>query len=190
MQYKELFFRTYNILRFSSKTWQTIVEEEDKSEKVINDFIIPLAAICALSAFLGVLFQSWIFEKALVSAIITIGKSFGSVFLSFFLLQETMERFFNLERNKVRNLQLVGYSYAVIFALDIIANLIPDLFFLRFFKLYVVYVVWEGVEFCTKVQDNKRVPLVLYISALILLSCIIIEKFLLIFMPNQEIIAG
>ena len=193
MLYKELFKKTYRLLRNCRREWANIVGREENSDKVINEFVIPMASICALSAFLGILFQSENFkkalEKALVEAIISIATSFGAVYFCFFALQETA-KYFGLERNKTRNLQLVGYSFAVIFTIDIVTNLIPELFFFQIFKLYVVYIVWEGVEFCSNIKEDKRVGYVLYTSVLILLSSIIIEKILNYFMPGAEIIAG
>lgn len=190
MQYQQLVKRTYQILKNPRATWQTIVETEKNSDKVMNEFVLPLSGLCALTAFLGILFQGLGLEKALLGAIISIVKSLGGVYLSFFIIQETA-RFVNLERDKTHYMQLVGYSYAIIFILDIITNLIPDLFFMSFFKLYIIYMVWEAVEFCTKITDNKRVGYTIGIAALLLISSLAIGTILTAkLMPVSEIIAG
>ena len=188
MQYKQLFTRTKNILRSPRTEWEKIKTEEFNSQQVLNDFILPMAGLCALSAFLGILFQGLGFEKALVSVIISLGKSFGGVYFSFFVLQE-IAKFFGLQRSKTSFMQLAGYSYVVIFVVDIIANLIPELFFFNFLKIYIFYIVWEASEVLFLVEEKKRTGFVISVSFLILLSSLIIERVLLIFMPGAEIIA-
>lgn len=188
MQYKQLFNRAKNILRAPRTEWEIIKSQETSSSQVINDFVLPMAGLCALSAFLGVIFQGAGFEKALVSVIISLGKTFGGVYFSFYVLQETA-KYFGLQRSKIGFMQIAAYSYVVIFVVDIIANLIPELFFLNFLKLYIFYIVWEAVEIIVKVEDKKRTAYVIYVSLLILLSSLIIERLLHIFMPGAEIVA-
>jgi hypothetical protein len=189
MQYKELFDRSYQLLKHSSSEWEKITSSESDTKNTLNEFVLPMAGLCSLAAFLGIMFTKVSFEKALIEAIISIGKSFGGVYLSFYILQETANKF-NLERNKVRFMQLVGYSYVVIFVTDFVTHLIPELFFLNFLKLYIFYVVWEGVAFCTQVAEDKRRTYVIYVSVVILLSSLIIERALYFFMPGAEIIAA
>ena len=189
MQYQQLFKRAFNLIRHTRKEWQSIVDEEKNSESVINNFVLPMVGLCALTAFLGILFQGKGFEKALVSAIRSLGKTFGGVYLSFFILQESA-KYFGLERNKVRFLQLTGYSFVIIFVIDLIVNLIPELFFLPILKLYIFYIVWEASELILKIKEEKRSQFVISASLLILISSYIIERVLLIFLPGSETIAN
>lgn len=189
MQYQQLFRRTFNLIRYTRKEWQAIVDKEDNSNTVINDFVLPMAGLCSLAAFLGILFQGAGFEKALVSAIISLGKSFGGVYLSFFVLQES-SKFFGLERNKTRFLQLSGYSFVIIFVIDLIVKLIPELFFIPILQLYIFYIIWEASDVVLNISEEKRSQFVISASLLILFSSIIIEKVLLLFMPGAEIIAA
>lgn len=177
MQYKQLYNRTKNILRAPRAEWAKIKAEEINSSQVINDFILPMAGLCALSSFLGILFQSAGFEKALVSVIISLGKTFGGVYFTFFILQETA-KYFGLKRNKTAFMQIAGYSFVVIFVVDIVANLIPELFFLNFLKIYIFYIVWEAVEIIVQVDEKKRTAYVIFVSILVLLSSFVIEQVL------------
>ena len=187
MQYKELFNRTKNILSAPRTEWANIKAGETNSAQVINDFVLPMAGLCALSAFLGILFQGAGFEKALVSVIISLGKTFGGFYFSFFVLQETA-KYFGLKRSKKTFMQMAGYSFVVIFVVDIIANLIPELFFLNFLKIYIFYIVWEAVEILVQIEEKKRAAYVISVSLLILLSSLIIENVLLLFMPGADIV--
>lgn len=189
MQYKELFNRTYQLLRNSKSEWEKITSTEEDSQKTLNDFVLPLAGLCALAAFLGIFFTNINFERALVGAIISLGKMFGGFYFSFFIFQESANKF-GLERNKTRFMQLAGYSYSVIFVIDIITNLIPELFFLNFTKLFIFYVVWEGVEYCTQISEEKRRTYVIFAASVLLISSFVIEKVLYFFMPGAEIVAG
>ena len=177
MQYKQLFNRTKNILSTPHTEWAKIKADETSSTTVINDFVLPMAGLCALSAFLGMLFQSLGFEKALVSVIISLGKTFGGVYFTFFVLQETA-KYFGLKRNKLAFMQMAGYSFALIFVVDIIANLIPELFFLPFLELYVFYIIWEASDVIVKIDEKERVKYVISVSLLILISSFIIGQLL------------
>nr|MDA3854095.1 YIP1 family protein [Bacteroidales bacterium] len=118
----------------------------------------------------------------------SLGKTFGGVYFSFFVLQETA-KYFGLKRSKKNFMQMAGYSFVVIFVVDIIASLIPELFFLNFLKIYIFYIVWEAVEILVQVEEKKRAAYVISVSLLILLSSLIIERVLLLFMPGAEIVA-
>ena len=163
MEYKELFKQIYRLIRQPRNEWQTIVEHEKDSTKVINNFVIPMTGICALCAFLGQLFQGAGFEKALIAVIISLGKNFGGVYFTFFILQETA-KFFGTKRNKTAHLQLVGYSFVAIFTIDIIYKLIPEFFFLPILQLYILYIIWEASEIVVKIEDKKRVMYVFFTS--------------------------
>ncbi len=189
MQYQQLFKRAFNLLRYTRKEWQNIVSNEKDSNPVINDFVLPMTGLCALAAFLGVLFQGAGFEKALVSTIISLGKTFGGVYLSFLLLQES-SKYFGLKRNKTGFLQISGYSFVVIFVIDIIVKLIPELFFLPVLELYIFYIIWEASDVVINIDESKRSQFVVFASLVILLSSFIIENLLLLFMPGAEIITG
>lgn len=190
MQYKELFKRTYNLLRQPRLEWQKIAEEENNHTKVINDFVLPMIGLCALSAFLGQLFQSSGLEKALIAVIVSLGKHFGAVYLSFFILQETAS-YFGLKRNKTAFMQIAGYGLVTVFVVDIVYKLIPELFFLPILELYIIYLIWEGVEVLTTIDDKKRVSYVLFAALLLLALSFGIEAILSnTIVASSEIVAG
>jgi len=190
MQYRQLFNRTKDIISSPHTEWEKIKAEETNSSQVVNDFVLPMAGLCALSAFLGILFQGAGFEKALVSVIISLGKTFGGVYLTFFALQESA-KYFDLQRNKLSFMQVAGYTYVVIFVIDIIVNLIPELFFLNLLKIYVFYIAWEAAEVIVKIDDKRKVTYVIIISAIVLASAFGIEAILsTLIQANSEIVAA
>lgn len=190
MQYKELFKRTYRLLRQPRDEWQTIVAQEKDSNKVINDFVLPMVGLCALTAFLGQLFQGAGFEKALIAVIVSLGKNFGGVYLTFFILQESV-KFFGLQRSKIAHMQMAGYGFVTIFVVDIIYKLIPELFFLPILELYLVYIIWEASDLVVKIDDKRRVAYVLFVSFLILILSFGIDAVLSnTIKASSEIVAG
>ncbi len=167
MEYKRLFNQIYRLLRQPRNEWQRIVEQEKDSTNVINNFVLPMIGLCALSSLLGQLFQGEGFEKALIAVIVSLGKNFGGIYITFFILQETT-KYFGLERNKTAHLQLIGYGFVTIFTVDIIHKLIPELIFLPFLQLYLLYTIWEASEIVIKIDDKKRVIYVLFVTLLML----------------------
>jgi len=190
MQYKELFKRTYRLLRQPRQEWQVIAGEEKSSNKVINDFALPMIGLCALSAFLGQLFQSSGLEKALIAVIISLGKNFGAIYITFFILQESA-KFWGLKRNNTAFMQLAGYGLAISFVVDIVYKLIPELFFLPVLELYIIYFIWEGVEALISINEKKRVAFVLFVALLLLVLSLGIETILSkSIVPSSEIVAA
>ncbi len=190
MQYKELFKRTYMLLRQPRTEWQNIVNQEQDKDKTINDFVLPMVGVCALAAFLGQLFQGAGLEKALIAVIVSLGKNLGGVFLTFLILQETA-KYFGLKRDKTAHMQLAGYGFVTIFVVDIVYKLIPEFFFLPVLQLYLIYIMWEASETVAKVEDKRRVAYVLFISFLILILSIGIDNILShTIKASTEIVAG
>ncbi len=188
MQYKQLFKRTYGLLRHSSKEWEVIAAQEGGVQPVFNDFVLPMAGLCALSAFLGILFQGLGFERALIAVIVSLGKSFGGVYFSFFALCELTKRF-GLKRDKVILMQISAYGFVVVFVIDLLFKLTPELFFLPFFEFYTFYIIWEAVDKLLDIEDKKRSLFVVLLSLIILFFAFAIELFLKkMLTPGSEIV--
>lgn len=190
MQYKKLYKRTVEILRHPRKEWDSIKTNETDNNTVINDFVLPMVGLCAVSAFLGILFQGINFEKALVSVIISLGKLLGGVYFSFFVLQESAI-YFGLQRNKKNFMQMAGYGFVVVFVVDIVVNLIPELFFLPILELYTFYLMGEAIDVFTQIDEKKRTSYIIFSSLVIIASPHIIEFILnKVLMPGAKIVAS
>ncbi len=188
MQYKKLYQRTVGILRRPRKEWEKIKANEPDSRTVINDFVLPMTGFCALSAFLGIMFQGIDFEKALVSVIISLAKSIGGVYFSFFMLQESAS-YFGLQRNKTDFMKMAGYGFVVIFVVDIVVNLIPELFFLPILELYTFFLIGEAIDTFTHIEEKKRTGYILFATLIIIISPHVIEFILnKVLMPGAKIV--
>ena len=78
----------------------------------------------------------------------------------------------------------VGYSSALMFTLNIVWMLLPDVFFLYIFILYTFYIVWEGATIYFSVGDAQRMKFTTISTLLIIATPHIINKFLLLLMPG------
>ena len=90
------------------------------------------------------------------------------------------------KRKKDLNLWLrfVGYSSSLMFALNIVLQLLPEFFFLQVFVLYTFYIVWEGAISYMKVEEAERMKFTFISTVIILFTPVVIEKLMGMFMPG------
>lgn len=139
-----------------------------------------------ITAFLGVLFTQKEFnlELALKSSIRTLVSTFGGFYLSAYIMNEIWKGFFKRPDDMRLWQRFVGYSSALMFALNVLLTLLPEFFFLRIFVLYTFYIIWEGAEPYLGVEDASRLKFTSIATAVILVMPIAIELLLSLLMPG------
>ena len=144
--YKDLFKWVIAIISQPAKAWDVLAKKEEKQDEFLARFVYPLIGMVTIAAFLGVLFTRKEFdvELALKSSIRTLVSSFGGFYLGAYFLNELWGGIFKREKDLKLCMRFVGYSSALMFALNIVLILLPEFFFLRIFVLYTFYIVWEG----------------------------------------------
>ena len=110
--------------------------------------------------------------------------SFGGYYVAAYVLNEIGKSWFSFEKNLKLWQHFVGYSSALMFTLNIVWMLLPDVFFLYIFILYTFYIVWEGATIYFSVGDAQRMKFTTISTLLIIATPHIINKFLLLLMPG------
>jgi len=184
--YKNIFKWVILLISQPTKAWEQLSQKEEKSEEFLSRFIYPLIGLLTIIAFLGILFTRKEFdvELALKASIRTLIASFGGFFLSVYLLNEAWAGIFKREKNMLLWQRFVGYSSALMFALNAVLMLIPEFFFLRIFILYTFYMVWEGAPVFMQVGEDERLKFVVISTSLILIIPYLIEIVLFLLMPG------
>ncbi|MDR1980138.1 MAG: hypothetical protein LBQ39_00785 [Tannerellaceae bacterium] len=187
--YKELFNWIIVIISQPAKAFYALSKKKEQEEEFLTRFVYPLIGLVTLSAFLGILFtrKEFDLELALKASIKTLLSSFGGFFLSAYLLNEVWGNFFRKEKDMKLCQRFVGYSSALMFALNTILMLLPEFFFLRIFVLYTVYIVWEGAVPYMKIEEEIRLKFVAVATTLIVVIPELINTTLFMLMPGLRI---
>ncbi len=184
--FKDIFNWVILIISQPGKAWGLLSKKEEKTEDFLSQFLYPLIGLVTITAFLGVLFTQKEFnlELALKSSIRTLVASFGGFYLAAYLLNEIWKGFFKRESDMPRWQRFVGYSSALMLALNIILTLLPEFFFLRIFVLYTFYIIWEGAGPYLGIEDHTRLKFTSMATIIILLMPLAIEMALSLLMPG------
>lgn len=184
--FKNIFNWVILIISQPGKAWDTLSKKEEKTEDFLEQFLYPLVGLVTITAFLGVLFtqKEFSLELALKSSIRTLVSTFGGFYLSAYIMNEVWKGFFKRESDMPLWQRFVGYSSALMFALNVLLTLLPEFFFLRIFILYTFYIIWEGAVAYLKVEDVSRLKFTSITTAVVLLTPIAIELLLSLLMPG------
>ena len=159
-----LFERAKNIIVSPNKEWDVIASETPDTGKIITGYVLPLAGLAAIAAFIGygligvsalgyrVVGMNWGLYYALS---ILIG-ALVSVFVCAFVI-DALAPSFGSEKNMGRSVQLVAYSYTPAWIGGLLA-IIPMLSFIgALFGLYGLYLLYIGMPKLKKTPADKLV---------------------------------
>ena len=146
--FKNIFNWVILIISQPGKAWDTLSKKEEKTEDFLEQFLYPLVGLVTITAFLGVLFtqKEFSLELALKSSIRTLVSTFGGFYLSAYIMNEVWKGFFKRESDMPLWQRFVGYSSALMFALNVLLTLLPEFFFLRIFILYTFYIIYRNIK--------------------------------------------
>jgi len=187
--FKTIFKRVFALISQPLKEWEAIAEEKQEHDKFLSNFLYPLIGFVVFAVFIGALITRKDFnaEMALKLTVRSIVSSFGGFFLGSYILNEVWSNVFKKEKDMKMCQYFVGYSSVLMFVLSIVLALFPEFFFLQIFLLYTVYIVWEGAEIYMHIEDNRRMSFVVYASAIIVLTPVVIEIVLGFLMPGLRV---
>lgn len=154
-----LFQRVINILIKPKEEWQVIYNEKPDKMKILFGYVLILALIPAIIAFLNFgIFSSYTsISYAIIQAVVSFVSSVISIFLSAFII-DALASSFNSEKNFDRSFQLVCYAYTpswvaallgIVPGLNIIAALVGFAF--------MVYLFITGLPIIKKTPSEKAV---------------------------------
>jgi hypothetical protein len=156
--------RVKNIITNPKKEWDVISVEPADSGKIITGYVLPLAGIAAIAAFIGYGFIGFNVLGFRVSGInwgiyqaltILIG-AIASVFITA-LVVDALAPSFGSEKNFNRSVQLVAYSFTPFWVGGILAIFPPIAFLGALFGLYGVYLLYLGIPKLKNTPADKHV---------------------------------
>ena len=184
--YKEILKWVIGLISQPTKAWHVLSKREENHEEFLSGFIYPLIGLVTISAFAGVLFtmKQFDLEHALKEAIRALVSSFGGFYVGAYLMNEIWQGVFKQKKDLKRWMRFVGYSSSLMFALNIVLQLLPEFFFLQVFVLYTFYMIWEGAVPYMKVEESIRMKFSVMVTMVVLLTPAAIEKLMGMFMPG------
>ena len=187
---KVIFSTAIALIFKPAETWKKLRDKQKEDyEKFLSDFIYPFVGLVTIASFIGILFTRKEFDVqiALKASILSLISVLGGFFLASYLVNEVWRKMYHRENNFKLCMCFVGYSSSLMYMLNILLSLLPEFFFLRFFALYIIYIVWEGAIPYMDVTEEEQLKFVGISTALIILTPLAIEVALGLFMPGLRL---
>ncbi|MBD3287537.1 DUF1282 domain-containing protein [candidate division KSB1 bacterium] len=146
--------RVQGVLFKPEETWDVIKAEQSSVQQIYKEYLIFLAAIPALSGFLGALFKGTGFFQSLFWAALFYLLSLAGVWLSVALIKGIANNF-KISTDKIEIQKLVSYAYTAFFVAGIFL-LIPPLFWLSVVGIYGFYLYAIGVPKILSIPGKER----------------------------------
>ncbi len=188
--YKTILHTLFSLSISPVTSWAELDTEADIDNKSFLDkFLYPVIGFTTLATFLGKLFYSkgYDIEYALKSASVTFVSLFAGFFLAAFVLNEAMKFFFRRDDNIVKCRLFVGYVSCCCYMITTLLAILPELFFLKFALLYVLYIIWVGSDKFMGIGEKARIKFLILSTAIIVASPYMVEKVMLMLMPGLSI---
>lgn len=156
--------RVKNIIVSPAKEWDVISAETPDSGKVITGYVLPLAGLAAVAAFIGygligynvlglrVAGISWGLYYAISILVVAI----LSVFICAFVI-DALAPSFGSEKNMGRSVQLVAYSYTPAWIGGLLSILPVIALIGAIFSLYGLYLLYLGIPKMKKTPADKQI---------------------------------
>lgn len=155
--------------------WEAIRIEPTPSRETISQYVLPLAAIAAIAAFIGywliginaVFIHLGGIRWGLYYGLTSLIRDIIAVIVAGYVV-DALAPSFQSEKNINKSMQLVGYAYTPVFIGGILA-VIPALRFIgSLFGLYGIYLWYLGLTPLKGTPDDKRVTYMI-VSILVLI---------------------
>ncbi|MDR0419958.1 MAG: YIP1 family protein [Prevotellaceae bacterium] len=159
----EIINRLKNVLVSPKTEWQTIEAENSPHVKVFTGYVVPLALIPAVAAFIGyglIGYSVWGVHISSVSwgvrqAIVQYVAMLSGVYITAFVINALADNF-GAKKDFNRAVSLVAYAYTPMFVGGLF-YLLPSLSWLASLAgLYGLYIIYTGLQPLMKVQSEKQ----------------------------------
>lgn len=147
MKVKILFDRAKNILINPQREWKVIKSKPDSVFTLLVFFAGPLIFFASAAVFIsivGVKYSTPLSMALLISHkvfIVNIIALIATAFLAYIFSEKLL-----IKKDFKGILSLVLFSSYPFLITQVIANLIPDLFFIRLGGFYGLYILWTGIN--------------------------------------------
>lgn len=155
--------RAKNILLTPKPEWEKINQEKADISSIILSYVLPLAALSAIAAFIGYgligessgLFRVKSTNLGIYFALRFLLGAIGSVFLSAFII-DILAPSFDAEKNMDKSIQLVAYSFTAPL-LGGLFSILPALAIVGLIaSIYGLYILYIGLPIMKKAPAEKQ----------------------------------
>lgn len=185
--FRQIFSLLVKLIIQPAKAWSELSDKQEKNnDKFYKSYLYPIFGFVALLSFVGVLltFKNFDLQLALKNCIRLIITAFAGFYLASYILSEVMGRVFNRPGEMILCQRFTGYPSALIYILIMVLSLFPQLFMLRIFYPYIIYIIWEGAIPYMEIDENDQLKFTLIAGAIMLLTPFLIEMIMFMLMPG------
>ena len=181
MNYKFLIHIALLLISSPAKAWEEIRQRTDIRD-VSFEYVYPMIGFGALSVFIGSLWgHGWSnaedYQYAMMQCAAVVVSLFGAYFLSAYLINQMRVKKLNQRDDMLLSQQFAGYSMTVVFLLQILTGLLPDLGIISvLLQFYTIYLVWEGTDKLLDIEEERRTAFTVIASAIILVCPPLLRK--------------
>ena len=177
MDFKQIWERVKQIITSPNTEWDKIALEANDQNQIIINYAVPLAALGAITAFIGKAAGDLSVYQGFMVAIVYLLSMIAGLYVSAVVISELAPAF-EINKDFGVTLKLIVYSSTAALASAVIAHLHPGLSFIGLFGLYSVYLFWVGLPKLLTVPEDKRIGFVM-VAALVILSITFVLNFIL-----------
>ena len=177
--------RAKNILVTPKTEWLVIDTESATPGSLLTGYVIPMALIGAVAAFIGYGFIGVSYFGIRVAGInwgiaqavmLFLGSILGYFICTYVI--DALAPSFGSDKNINKSAQLVVYANTAAWVAGIF-HILPSLAILGILGLYSVYLFWIGVPVMKKTPEDKKVGYVI-VSAIVIILVSIVLNFILL----------
>ena len=159
-----LFDRAKNIILTPNKEWDVISTETPDTGKIITSYVLPLAGLAAIAAFVGYAligvsalgYKEIGINSGLYHAVTILISALVSVFVCAFVI-DALAPSFGSEKNMGRSVQLVAYAYTPAWIGGLL-YILPVIGWIGgLFGLYGLYLLYIGMPKLKKTPADKQI---------------------------------
>jgi hypothetical protein len=176
--YRHLFNRIINLIVRPKNEWAAVESENGSMNDILTVFTLPLIGFIAIAAFVSniIYSQEFIFDVALKQAAIAFIAPFASLFAVFYLMQ-WIHRKLTPDSLPANWFSITAYSAGLIYLIEIIIWLLPELYVFKISIAYTGIMVWFGIQSVTTNQTKQIIYCATITLLLIFLPIIITRLF-------------
>jgi hypothetical protein len=171
--YQDLYKRLWLFIVHPAEGWAEVYGEKKSLNAILSDFVLPLMALCALTTFVGFIFnhQGFSLELALKQATVIFIALFGGLYLAYFIMNYVLSS--QMDKDDVFSLS--AYSSGLGYVVILITSVVPEFLMANLLVFYAAYIIWLGIQrYLNKAEMNRRIWLtVLFFVLIHLLPCLI-----------------
>lgn len=180
--YKNLIFRTLNLIIKPRIAWQNIFNEKKDLNDVLSSFVLPYTCIATLISFANYLLIHGIqYKEALINAIVTFSTLFGTFMITNLIMKRYLPDFVSKKSKlKTKNIsaQLVGHSMLSIYLHTIISTIIPNTTWLIGITLHTFYLCWSASSVISFNKKENKIIVTIVMGLLIITLPLFIQVLL------------